>query len=188
MTDISKLKAEAEEARENLIRCIHVYIDIAEKNAEYVADTLMAAVAKKIALQAAEKEAEARKYESPKNDFINVPKACPECGRGQAASAEDMKAGLCPKYYAIMDSAASDDCAAYANKTGCYTIADDGWIKWEGGECPVNDEAQVEVRLRGQAETEVWMADKLYWGQGDHEDDIIAYRIISPAADRVSES
>ena len=67
MTDISKLKAEAESARQNLIDALGVKI-----NPSRIADNIIAAASKQvflqIALQAAEKKAEARKYEEDRRN------------------------------------------------------------------------------------------------------------------------
>lgn len=41
---------------------------------------------------------------------------CLECGRRKAHSWDDVKAGLCPKWFAIRDQAAEDDCTAHAKK------------------------------------------------------------------------
>lgn len=60
---------------------------------------------------------------------------------------------------------------------------DDGWIKWEGGECPVDDDTDVKVRLRNGAVL-TNAAGEFYWrwaapnGGGN----IVAYRrIVSEA-------
>lgn len=41
---------------------------------------------------------------------------CPECGREKAHSVEDVMVGKCPKWWAIRDQAAEDDCVFYAQK------------------------------------------------------------------------
>jgi Fe-S cluster biosynthesis and repair protein YggX len=40
----------------------------------------------------------------------NVIDKCPDCGRQKAQSADDCAAGLCPKWYAVRDKEAEDDC------------------------------------------------------------------------------
>ena len=35
---------------------------------------------------------------------------CPDCGRPKASSINDVVAGFCPKWWAIRDQAAEDDC------------------------------------------------------------------------------
>lgn len=156
MPDIEKLKQEAEKARQNLILCIHVYIDIAEKNAEYVADTLMEAVAKQIALQAAEKEAE----------------------------------GKFPVYLHLQENGMPNGGVTPVEYTASPKAkADDGWIKWYGGECPIkDDEVVIEVKYRDGKSDEDNDAWGWRWDHSGADFDIIAYRIIKPAADRVRES
>lgn len=57
---------------------------------------------------------------------------------------------------------------------------DDGWIKWEGGECPVGRETYVEVRLR-MGEENIDCASEYRWSRRDVSDDIVKYRIVSEA-------
>ena len=52
----------------------------------------------------------------------------------------------------------------------------DGWIEWHGGDCPVDGETMVEVRLR-IGWTEKVTAANAFWGHGDERGDIVAYRI-----------
>lgn len=54
----------------------------------------------------------------------------------------------------------------------------DGWIKWEGGACPVPGDTRVEVKLRDGC---VECCQKAYffdWSDIDSDTDIIAYRIV----------
>lgn len=51
----------------------------------------------------------------------------------------------------------------------------DGWIKWEGGECPVRKGEKFEVKYRGGAEV-VYVAHYSSWNHLGDPDDIIAYR------------
>lgn len=57
--------------------------------------------------------------------------------------------------------------------------ADDGWIEWVGGECPVEDNKRVEVKFRdgfiGQ-DVAFWLG----WSHGGDDNDIIAYRVVKP--------
>jgi hypothetical protein len=66
----------------------------------------------------------------------------------------------------------------------------DGWIEWAGGECPVAPGVLVEVRYRGsrKPETGPWETETgpgetfgECWQDDDYAEDIIAYRIVSPA-------
>lgn len=70
--------------------------------------------------------------------------------------------------------------------------ADDGWIPWGGGECPVPVGTPVEVRHRGGAKyvgfagqstgvfSENWKVGQP-GDHGPHPSDIIAYRVVRPA-------
>jgi hypothetical protein len=59
----------------------------------------------------------------------------------------------------------------------------DGWIEWNGGECPVDLETEVEIRAlvegrpynRTGSDTAVWF-EHLGWWQGTDRVRIIAYR------------
>lgn len=57
---------------------------------------------------------------------------------------------------------------------------DDGWIDWGGGECPVSDDARVEVKFKGYDIGYVEIACWLDWGYNESMpgEDIIAYRIV----------
>lgn len=51
-----------------------------------------------------------------------------------------------------------------------------GWIRWDGGECPVNPDQKVMV-IRDGGEDE-GIACEFYWGHYNKRYDIIAYKII----------
>ena len=57
--------------------------------------------------------------------------------------------------------------------------ADDGWILWGGGDCPVGSEVVVTARFRfgGQITNP---AKALRWFHAYDEGDIIAYRVVKP--------
>ena len=57
--------------------------------------------------------------------------------------------------------------------------ADDGWIEWAGGECPVGKDVLTEIRLRngGHGTGE---GGYFAWSQDENEYDIIAYRVVKP--------
>ena len=63
--------------------------------------------------------------------------------------------------------------------------AEDGWIPWEGGDCPVAHSTTVDVRLRNQGEGRA-VASNWRWlhetrGNSILEGaDIIAYRVVKP--------
>lgn len=59
---------------------------------------------------------------------------------------------------------------------------DDGWIQWEGGDCPVPGGTRVEIKLRGEVEAEYakGYATNLWWEHTAEfpENDIVAYRVL----------
>ena len=63
--------------------------------------------------------------------------------------------------------------------------AADGWIAWEGGECPVDADTQVEVRFRyDKRHRKPRFASDVWWHHSSFDDeghgDIIAYRVVQP--------
>lgn len=59
--------------------------------------------------------------------------------------------------------------------------AQDGWIEWKGGECPVDNNVMVQVRLENGAER--WSrAEGWDWGRGEDFISIIAYRFTKEQA------
>ena len=55
----------------------------------------------------------------------------------------------------------------------------DGWIPWEGGECPLPDDARIKVMTRNGVEHRLPIhAGNQRWGHGGGQYDIIAYRLI----------
>lgn len=68
--------------------------------------------------------------------------------------------------------------AAGVKQIGWADEADaDGWIEWDGGECPVPEDTVIDVRLRNGEEL---LLQAALWCDWDHDDsaaDIIAYRI-----------
>lgn len=56
--------------------------------------------------------------------------------------------------------------------------ADDGWIKWEGGECPVGTKDLVQVQFRIGDENRTRIAYRLDWEHEGTAADIVAYRIV----------
>lgn len=57
----------------------------------------------------------------------------------------------------------------------------DGWIQWDGGGCPVNGDTLVDVNLRSGVINWECMAKQWRWGHANLSNDIIAYRISTPA-------
>ena len=56
-------------------------------------------------------------------------------------------------------------------------VADDGWIKWEGGKCPVDGHVNVFVKLGANFILQD-CACNLRWGKSETSSDIIAYKIV----------
>ncbi len=57
--------------------------------------------------------------------------------------------------------------------------ADDVWIEWKSGECPVDLDANVEVRFSGAWDGNA-RAGNLFWLHDGGSADIIAYRVVKP--------
>lgn len=59
----------------------------------------------------------------------------------------------------------------------------DGWIEWAGGECPIPDDAEHEVKFRdGGKARDHGAAMDWRWTHDGYPGDIIAYRIVTPDA------
>ena len=56
-------------------------------------------------------------------------------------------------------------------------ISHEKWIRWQGGECPVDPVTEVEVELRCGLEAG-GVASKFEWGHIDSGSDILRYRVI----------
>lgn len=58
----------------------------------------------------------------------------------------------------------------------------DGWIQWNGGECPVPARTRVDIRFRRGDYESNRIAEALEWGRGKFGWwwDIVAYRIVNP--------
>lgn len=59
---------------------------------------------------------------------------------------------------------------------------DDGWVEWKGGECPVGDfdEVQVKYKVDDGSGMEGCEAQELHWHHEDADFDIVAYRLHKP--------
>lgn len=67
-----------------------------------------------------------------------------------------------------------------ATTQGTITLPVDGWIDWAGGECPVEPERLVDVKLRDGSIFCGMDADGWRWSDIGHNADIIAYRLHQP--------
>lgn len=71
----------------------------------------------------------------------------------------------------------------------------DGFVKWEGGECPVKVGDSLRILWREGVQSGTFVVDDVWatqraWEPGAHDDDIIAYRVlpIEPAAEAKGDS
>lgn len=58
--------------------------------------------------------------------------------------------------------------------------ADDGWIEWSGGECPVPDNTKVQVKFWDGYEPVITEPQGLRWKHFIAHANIIAYRVVKP--------
>lgn len=56
----------------------------------------------------------------------------------------------------------------------------DGWIEWGGGECPVHESANVDIKLEDGSEKSDAPASAFIWQHDDDVTNIIAYRLHKP--------
>ena len=57
---------------------------------------------------------------------------------------------------------------------------DDGWIEWNGGDCPVPPRAEIKLGFRDGFEGSSTSPDDLRWDHAGSNGDIIAYKVIKP--------
>ena len=64
--------------------------------------------------------------------------------------------------------------------SGEVLLNSDGWIPWNGGECPVPLDTKVEVSCRGPYPTSTGLARDFSWGHLEmlYDTDIVSYRVI----------
>lgn len=77
---------------------------------------------------------------------------------------------------------ASDELEAYLDSLVASedpTADKDGWIEWNGGECPVPEGTRTEVRFKGQDNAVDNYPEDWNWEKLDSDGCIIAYRIVS---------
>ena len=56
--------------------------------------------------------------------------------------------------------------------------AEDGWIPWNGGNCPVDGDCDVIVRFRDESDKPECPAKYYAWHHDGAYDDIIAYKVV----------
>lgn len=66
-------------------------------------------------------------------------------------------------------------------------MADEGWIEWVGGKCPVPADTLVQIRFAAWSDNGSWRdirknpparADQFNWSKRCSSSDIIAYRVV----------
>lgn len=74
------------------------------------------------------------------------------------------------------------EAALAASKEPLKFSGEDGWILWQGGECPVDSDAIVEVKYRkpNPYQFNNDRAGDFTWSHDGFDGDIIAYRIVNP--------
>lgn len=56
------------------------------------------------------------------------------------------------------------------------------WIEWKGGECPIADDARIDVKCRDGDVLRDCLPSNLYWSHhadGNYWGDIVAYRVMA---------
>ena len=81
-----------------------------------------------------------------------------------------------------MDAYAMADAMLAAREVGKPNKkADDDWIEWHGGACPVDRDAVVELKILGDYCTHITGDPRAYrWSHKNDRGDIIAYRVVQP--------
>lgn len=57
-------------------------------------------------------------------------------------------------------------------------VTDDGWITWNGGECPVSGDTKVKVMFRDGDHGGEVVAGSVDWAHYGSDGDVIAYRVV----------
>lgn len=65
-----------------------------------------------------------------------------------------------------------------ADSESAEVSANDGWIKWRGGECPVNPDTLIAVEFRNGSIGTMFRANRLRWQHHGAGGDIIAYKLL----------
>lgn len=113
-------------------------------------------------------------FETLQLDSPEIPEACRDAYRAQI--------GAWPAP-GERDPMAAVWAMAWLSKQDAAT-ADDGWIEWHGGECPVHGRQKVCVQLRCEGtrdEDGAGPADCYDWSHVGSDGDIVAYRIVKEA-------
>lgn len=65
-----------------------------------------------------------------------------------------------------------------SDEQAAHQPADDGWIEWAGGECPVGPEDAVEVKCKNGDTYKGWAPETYGWEHFGLQHDVIAYRVV----------
>lgn len=96
------------------------------------------------------------------------------------------------KIYEVSDSdgdivyVSCDDSIIRFFKPFRFKLHKSEWIKWDGGECPVDRETLVEVKMR-DGYTVIGKAKYGVWANTSLDYDIVAYRIVEPDKEKAAE-
>ncbi|MBV8061132.1 MAG: hypothetical protein JO253_06375 [Alphaproteobacteria bacterium] len=88
---------------------------------------------------------------------------------------------LSPVHVAEMSVTFADALLAELSKTDQQNKkVESDWVEWNGGECPVHEDAIIEYRLRNSMfSIKGFRAKHLQWNHHNNRSDIVAYRIIA---------
>ena len=86
---------------------------------------------------------------------------------------------------AALDSQAQQIEALTAERDALRRRLDDArpapgeWIEWAGGECPIADDARIDVKCRDGDVLRDYLPSNLYWSHHNYWGDIVAYRVMA---------
>ena len=81
-----------------------------------------------------------------------------------------------PEYKAVLARIAELE-AELASQTATPQPDSDGWIEWNGGECPVDRGTMIDAKFRNENRWSFCFAHGLCWRHNSVPGDIIAYRV-----------
>lgn len=83
--------------------------------------------------------------------------------------------------HAITAALAAKDAEIERLKAKLAEPAPGEWIEWAGGECPIADDARIDVKCRDGDVLRDCLPSSLYWSHyadGNYWGDIVAYRVL----------
>ena len=63
-------------------------------------------------------------------------------------------------------------------ENGIEVDLSDGWVPWEGGECPIDKDSIVNVICRNGDRINGYLASYLIWHEEESGNDVVAYKIV----------